>query len=319
MSMIVSTHSFRGGTGKSNLTANITALLAQQGLRVGVVDTDIQSPGIHVLFGLDETRMVHSLNDYLWGKCSIEETAHNVTPTLGKDIRGCVYLVPSSIKAGEIARGSTLMNITQQVAASMRGSMALVENGQLPARESIPQAILSMPGIDALLTAGGRSERLDALVAAAERRGLVVNVTSDAAQGAYPGWGPYGASKAAADLLLAGMGLWLLGGSIGLGLRAAMLVPPEKKIAAGFERDLTGLKQRCTALGGSEAEGNVRADYVSRFDLLPCVRLYLSFWVADEEFDADCKLLFDSSAKENLDIGYLAHLVERFAGELVAG
>jgi NAD(P)-dependent dehydrogenase (short-subunit alcohol dehydrogenase family) len=33
------------------------------------------------------------------------------------------------------------------------------------------------------------------------RRGLIVNITSDAAQGAYPGWGPYGASKAALELL----------------------------------------------------------------------------------------------------------------------
>jgi NAD(P)-dependent dehydrogenase (short-subunit alcohol dehydrogenase family) len=35
----------------------------------------------------------------------------------------------------------------------------------------------------------------------AERRGLIVNITSDAAQGGYPGWGPYGASKAALELL----------------------------------------------------------------------------------------------------------------------
>lgn len=34
-----------------------------------------------------------------------------------------------------------------------------------------------------------------------ERRGLIVNITSDAAQGAYPGWGPYGATKAALELL----------------------------------------------------------------------------------------------------------------------
>jgi NAD(P)-dependent dehydrogenase (short-subunit alcohol dehydrogenase family) len=33
-----------------------------------------------------------------------------------------------------------------------------------------------------------------------ERGGLVVNVSSDAAQGAYQGWGAYGASKAALDL-----------------------------------------------------------------------------------------------------------------------
>ena len=35
----------------------------------------------------------------------------------------------------------------------------------------------------------------------AGRRGLVVNITSDAATAAYPGWGPYGATKAALELL----------------------------------------------------------------------------------------------------------------------
>lgn len=35
----------------------------------------------------------------------------------------------------------------------------------------------------------------------ARRRGLIVNISSDAAQGAYPGWGAYGASKAALDLI----------------------------------------------------------------------------------------------------------------------
>ncbi len=104
MSKIVSVHSFRGGTGKSNTTANLAALLAMQGRRVGVVDTDIASPGIHVLFGLEEDKMVHALNDYLWGKCEIGETAHDVTANLGGDIKGRVFLVPSSIRANEIAR-----------------------------------------------------------------------------------------------------------------------------------------------------------------------------------------------------------------------
>jgi MinD-like ATPase involved in chromosome partitioning or flagellar assembly len=104
MSKIISVHSFRGGTGKSNTTANLSALLAADGARVGVVDTDIASPGIHVLFNLDESEMVHSLNDYLWGKCSIEEAAHDVTGLIGGDIKGQIFLIPSSIKAGEIAR-----------------------------------------------------------------------------------------------------------------------------------------------------------------------------------------------------------------------
>src|SRR5207248_6718677 len=40
-----------------------------------------------------------------------------------------------------------------------------------------------------------------ALPLLSRRRGLIVNITSDAANGAYPGWGPYGASKAALELL----------------------------------------------------------------------------------------------------------------------
>src|SRR3990172_2083347 len=104
MAKIISIHSFRGGTGKSNTTANVSALLAAGGRRVGVIDTDIQSPGIHVLFGMTEEDMQHSLNDFLWGKCDIEQAAHDVTPRLGADIRGKVFLIPSSIKAGEIAR-----------------------------------------------------------------------------------------------------------------------------------------------------------------------------------------------------------------------
>jgi NAD(P)-dependent dehydrogenase (short-subunit alcohol dehydrogenase family) len=40
-----------------------------------------------------------------------------------------------------------------------------------------------------------------ALPLLAERHGLIVNITSDAATGAYPGWGPYGATKAALELL----------------------------------------------------------------------------------------------------------------------
>lgn len=104
MSQIFSIHSYRGGTGKSNTTANLATLLAMEGYRVGVVDTDIQSPGIHVLFGLDEKDMKHSLNDYLWGLCSISEASYNVTANVGEEIEGEIFLIPSSLNPGEIAR-----------------------------------------------------------------------------------------------------------------------------------------------------------------------------------------------------------------------
>jgi MinD-like ATPase involved in chromosome partitioning or flagellar assembly len=104
MAKIISIHSFRGGTGKSNIAANITALLAAAGQRVGVIDTDIQSPGIHNLFQIDGDAMPYALNDYLWGRCSIQQAATEVTAKLDTPVAGQVFLIPSSVNAGEIAR-----------------------------------------------------------------------------------------------------------------------------------------------------------------------------------------------------------------------
>lgn len=104
MSKIISVHSYRGGTGKSNTTANLAVLLAMDGMRVGVVDTDIQSPGINALFGLSQSDLKHSLNDYLWGQCDIADASHDVTDNLKADIKGKIFMIPSSLNAGEIAR-----------------------------------------------------------------------------------------------------------------------------------------------------------------------------------------------------------------------
>ncbi len=104
MSKIVSVHSFRGGTGKSNTTANVAVTTASRGLRVGIIDTDIQSPGIHVLFGVDQAKINRTLNDYLWGRCRVEEAAYDVSPSQVTQNNGKLFLIPSSMNIGEISR-----------------------------------------------------------------------------------------------------------------------------------------------------------------------------------------------------------------------
>ena len=104
MAKIVSIHSYRGGTGKSNFTANLAVCLAAAAKRVAVVDTDIQSPGIHMLFGLEDTSERRTLNDYLWERCRVEETAVDVTPEKIEEAGGRIWLVPSSLDAAEIAK-----------------------------------------------------------------------------------------------------------------------------------------------------------------------------------------------------------------------
>ena len=109
MTEIISVHSYRGGTGKSNLVANLATLLVLQKKRIAIFDTDIQSPGIHLLFGLDERQIEYTLNDYLWGKCPLVETAYDVSNLLNEQLpeakvkEGSIYLVPSSMKSEEIA------------------------------------------------------------------------------------------------------------------------------------------------------------------------------------------------------------------------
>ncbi|MFD6228255.1 AAA family ATPase [Streptomyces sp. NPDC060232] len=72
MARTIVVHSHRGGTGKSSVLANLALLIAAGGRRVGVVDTDIQSPTLDLLFRLGPGP---SLADYLLGRCEIEAAA----------------------------------------------------------------------------------------------------------------------------------------------------------------------------------------------------------------------------------------------------
>jgi MinD-like ATPase involved in chromosome partitioning or flagellar assembly len=104
MPKVVSIHSYRGGTGKSNFTANLATAIALQGNRVGVVDTDVPSPGIHNIFGLKPENTKNTLNSYLWGEAPIEEAAYDVGSHVGLTGDGKLFLVPSSVKADDIAK-----------------------------------------------------------------------------------------------------------------------------------------------------------------------------------------------------------------------
>lgn len=69
-----------------------------------MIDTDIQSPGIHNLFDLDGVGYRDTLNDFLWGRLAIEEVAYDVSAAAGIQGPGQVYLVPASTNPDDIAR-----------------------------------------------------------------------------------------------------------------------------------------------------------------------------------------------------------------------
>jgi septum site-determining protein MinD len=104
MSTIVSVHSYRGGTGKSNVVANLAYLAARSGRRVAVMDTDLPSPGLHLVLGLERERIVRTLSDYLFGKCELEEAAYDLSRNVGLAGSGALYLIPSSLTVEAITR-----------------------------------------------------------------------------------------------------------------------------------------------------------------------------------------------------------------------
>jgi len=126
MAAIVSIHSYRGGTGKSNLTANIAYQLASTGKRVAVIDTDIQSPGIHVIFNVQQDANLPCLNDYLWRKCEIEEAVVEVDVTMAEGMNK-LFLIPSSTNTGDIAR---IINDGYNVELLSEGFERLCENAE---------------------------------------------------------------------------------------------------------------------------------------------------------------------------------------------
>ena len=88
MTKIIAFHSFRRGAGTSNLLASCAMLLAMDGKRVGIIDTDFEYPSAHILLGLPENKLEKTINDYLWGNIDCRAAVYDVTPA---DISGKIF------------------------------------------------------------------------------------------------------------------------------------------------------------------------------------------------------------------------------------
>ncbi|NJD77550.1 MAG: MinD/ParA family protein [Candidatus Methanoperedens sp.] len=83
--MWISFHSYKGGTGKTNMTGNLACYLVKAGHRVGLVDTDVSGPGIHALFSLKTDK---TLVDYLQGGASLSDIVY-------RREKENLYIIPS--------------------------------------------------------------------------------------------------------------------------------------------------------------------------------------------------------------------------------
>src|SRR5437868_2976518 len=103
MTYKIAVHSFKGGTGKSTLTANIATLLALEGKNVGVVDLDLAGPGLHVIFQLQNADVKYTLNDVILKRCSVDDPIIDLTEKLGLK-KGKLLFIPASYKAEDIVK-----------------------------------------------------------------------------------------------------------------------------------------------------------------------------------------------------------------------
>lgn len=83
----IAVHSYKGGTGKTSISANLAALYAAKGFNVCLLDYDFRAPSIQVLFKIKASK---TLNDFLEEKCEISETLHDVSKRY--QLKGRLYV-----------------------------------------------------------------------------------------------------------------------------------------------------------------------------------------------------------------------------------
>lgn len=169
MAQTIVVYSHRGGTGKSTMLSNMAVLIAAEGHRVALIDTDIQSPTLDTLFGLDPGEC--SLTDYLLGRCEIEHAAHPVQPP-------GLFLVPARTATSSLAE---IMATGYDVGLLPEAFTRLADHHDLDVLLLDTHAGLNNETVTAMASADGlvivvRADRID-LAGAAEIRALAGRLT----------------------------------------------------------------------------------------------------------------------------------------------
>ena len=134
MVSIISVQSFKGGTGKSTIAANLAVTLAQLGKRVGVVDLDLEGPGLHVIFGVADGDVRATINDVLQHNAQIGEAVVDLTSKTKLDA-GCLVFCPAGHRLEDILKILdtgfnlyTFKSVLEQMALNYRLDYLLIDS-----------------------------------------------------------------------------------------------------------------------------------------------------------------------------------------------
>jgi cellulose biosynthesis protein BcsQ len=79
MASCIAFHSYKGGTGKTTIAANLAALLAKKGHRVFLLDLDVYAPSLQAYFDKEPKRWI---NDFLNGTAEVGDIIMDLTPAI---------------------------------------------------------------------------------------------------------------------------------------------------------------------------------------------------------------------------------------------
>lgn len=100
-SLIITLHSYKGGTGKTLLSVNLAMILADRGKKVCLLDLDLRAPSLSSTFKSDKKYWV---NDYLNRICDIDSVLTDCTPKYIKEGQLFVGLAdPSTVAIREMS------------------------------------------------------------------------------------------------------------------------------------------------------------------------------------------------------------------------
>ena len=79
MASCIAFHSYKGGTGKTTIAANLAALLAKKGYKVCLLDLDVYAPSLHSYFDVNPKRWI---NDFLNGTAEVGDIIMDLTSVI---------------------------------------------------------------------------------------------------------------------------------------------------------------------------------------------------------------------------------------------
>lgn len=102
MARCIAFHSYKGGTGKTTIASNFSALLARKGYKVFLLDFDVYAPSVQAYF---ETKPKWWINDYLNNEAEAGDILNDLTYHISEpsvESKGKLWVAFSNLKKEEI-------------------------------------------------------------------------------------------------------------------------------------------------------------------------------------------------------------------------